>query len=91
VWLTRFPQCPIPGAERFDAFKKRVTRELDEIVTANAGSCVAIVTHAGVARLIVAGALGLPDRNLFRIALEPSAVSVIDCYRDGMTVQCINS
>lgn len=90
-WLTRFPHHPLPGAERFDAFKKRVTRELDEIVSANTGSCVAIVTHAGVARLIVAGALGVPDRNLFRIGMDPSAVSVIDCYRDGMTVQCINS
>ena len=91
VWLTRFPHHPIPGAERFDAFKKRVARELNEIVTANTGSCVAIVTHAGVARLILAGALGVPDRNLFRIVLDPSTVSVIDCYRDGMTVECINS
>lgn len=91
VWLTRFPQYPIPGAERFDAFKKRVTRELDGIVTANIGGCVAIITYAGVARLILARALGVPDRNLFRIGMDPSGVSVIDCYRDGMTVQCINS
>ena len=91
LWLTRFPRYPIPGAERFDAFKKRVTRELDEIVSANTGSCVAIVTHAGVARLILAGALAVPERNMFRIALNPSAVSVIDCYRKSFTVQCINS
>jgi broad specificity phosphatase PhoE len=91
MWLTRFPHHPIPGAERFDAFKKRVTRELDEIVTANTGSSVAIVTHAGVARVILAGALTVPDRNVFRMGMDPAAVSVIDFYRDGATVQCINS
>jgi len=90
VWLTRFPHHAIPGAERFDAFKKRVARELDDIVTANPGSCVAIVTHAGVARLIVAGALGVPDRHLFRIAVDPSALSVIDIFQDGATVQLVN-
>jgi broad specificity phosphatase PhoE len=90
MWLTRFPHHPIPGAERFDAFKKRVTFELDKIVTANAGSCVAIVTHAGVARLILARALGVPDRNLFRMALDPGALSVIDFFQDGATVQLVN-
>jgi hypothetical protein len=29
VWLTHFPHHPIPGAEPFDAFKRRVTCELD--------------------------------------------------------------
>jgi broad specificity phosphatase PhoE len=90
MWLTRFPHHAIPGAERFDAFKKRVTRELDEVVTTNAGSCVAIVTHAGVARVILAGALGISDRNLFRLTLDPASLSVIDFSQDGVIVQFVN-
>jgi broad specificity phosphatase PhoE len=90
VWVTRFPHESIPGAERFGAFKRRVARELDEIVTANPGKCVAVVTHAGVARLLVARALGVRDRQLFRIAVEPSALSVIDVFRDGATVHLGN-
>lgn len=90
VWLKRFPHHPIPGAERFGTFKKRVTRELREIVAAHAGGCAAVVTHAGVARLILAGALGIPDRNLFRIALDPAGVSVIDFSQDGVMVQFVN-
>jgi broad specificity phosphatase PhoE len=90
AWVARFPHQPIPGAERFGAFKQRVTRELDGIVTANTGSCVAIVTHAGVARLILAGALGIPDRKLFRMAVDPGALSVIDFIQDGATVQLVN-
>jgi broad specificity phosphatase PhoE len=90
AWVTRFPHESIPGAERFDTFKRRVARELNEIVTANPGSCVAIVTHAGVARLLVARALDVPDRQLFRIAVDPSALSVIDVFRGGATVQVVN-
>lgn len=90
AWLARFPHESIPGGERFDAFKKRVARERDEIVTANPRGCVAIVTHAGVARLIVARALGVPDRQMFRIALDPSGLSVIDVFPGGATVQLVN-
>lgn len=90
AWLTRFPHQSIPGAEPFRAFKSRVRRELNEIVTANPERCVAIVTHAGVARLIVARALGVPDRQMSRIAMDPSALSVIDVFQDGATVQLVN-
>ena len=90
LWLTRFPHQSIPRGERFDAFKRRIARELDEIVTANPGRCVAIVTHAGVARLIVARALSVPDRQISRIALDPSALSVIDVFEHGATAQLVN-
>jgi broad specificity phosphatase PhoE len=90
AWLTRFPHQPIPGAESFQAFKRRVTRELNEIVTANPERCVAIVTHAGVVRLIIARALGIPDQQLFRIASDPSGLSVIDMFPGSATVQLVN-
>lgn len=90
AWLRRFPHHPIRGAERFDAFKERVERELDALVAANMGACAAVVTHGDVARLILAGALGIPDRNLFRIALDPGAVSMIDFTREGALVHFVN-
>jgi alpha-ribazole phosphatase len=90
AWLTRFPGQPIPSAESFQVFKRRVTRELSEIVIANPERCVAIVTHAGVARLIVARALGVADRQMSRIAINPSALSVIDLYPNGATVHLVN-
>lgn len=91
AWLMRFPHQPIPGAESFDAFKKRVAREVDDIVKNNPRDCVAIVTHAGVVRLIVARVLGVPDRHLFRIASDQSTFSVIDVFKDGATVQLLNA
>jgi alpha-ribazole phosphatase len=90
AWLADFPHHPIPDAETFDVFRKRVTRELEEIVAANIGGCAVVVTHAGVARLMLARALGVPHRNVFRVALNPGGISVIDFSPDGATVQLVN-
>lgn len=90
AWLARCPHQPIPGAERFDRFKERARRELDDIVDANTGRCVAIVTHGGVVRLMLARALGVSDRKVFRVALDPAGVSVFDCSRNGTIVRLVN-
>jgi alpha-ribazole phosphatase len=89
-WTEHFPRQTIPGAEPLRAFKKRIGLEVREIVAANAGRCVLIVTHAGVIRVTLSKVLGLPERNLFRLAQDPCALNVIDYFVDGALVQCIN-
>ena len=91
LWLRDFPLQPIPGAERFAQFKKRVKTQLRDIVLANQGQCVLVVAHAGVIRVALADALGLKDRNLFRLAQDPCAINVIDHFAQGVTVRCVNA
>jgi alpha-ribazole phosphatase len=90
LWLKRFPSQPVPGAERFVHFKKRVKTELHRIVAANQGRCVLVVTHAGVIRIALADALGITDRNMSRLAQDYCGVNVIDHFADGVTVRCVN-
>ena len=90
LWLERFPRHTIPGAESFSSFKRRVAQAVREIVRANPGRCVVIVSHAGVIRVALARALGLPDRNLFRLEQSPCAVNVIDAFNDGAVVRLVN-
>lgn len=71
-------------------FTRRVSRELKRIVAANPRRNVVVVTHAGVIRVALGKALGIADRNLFRIGLSPCAISVIDYFRGGVIVRCIN-
>jgi broad specificity phosphatase PhoE len=88
-WLTR-RSLAAPGGEPMTRFKKRVTQELKRIVATNPGRSVVVVTHAGVIRVAVGSALGLDDRNLSRIAQPRCAVNVIDYFRRGAIVRCIN-
>jgi len=89
-WAKQFPQGRIPGGERFAQFKARVRRELRAIAAANPAQSVLLVTHAGVIRVALASALGMPDRKLFRFAVDPCGLSVIDHFHDGLVVRCVN-
>lgn len=89
-WMERFPLQPIPGGESLRQFQKRIAAAIGSIVAANRGQCALIVTHAGVIRFTLAQALGLPARNMFRLAQNPVAVNIIDYFENGAMVQCIN-
>ncbi|MDE3181368.1 MAG: histidine phosphatase family protein, partial [Acidobacteriota bacterium] len=63
---------------------------LREIIAKHPGGCVLVVTHAGVIRSILAQALGVRDRNLFRMAQDYCGLSVIDYLQDEALVRCVN-
>jgi broad specificity phosphatase PhoE len=90
-WLNERSTPAVPGGEPMTRFKRRVTKELKRIVAANPGQGVVVVTHAGVIRVALGEALGIADRNLFRIGLSPCTVSVIDYFRSGVIVRSINA
>jgi broad specificity phosphatase PhoE len=89
-WLKHFPKHRAPGGEAFGVFKRRALRELNHLVSTNRGRCVVVVSHAGVTRVALARALGMPDVHLFRLAQDPCAINVIDYFRDGAVVNCVN-
>jgi broad specificity phosphatase PhoE len=90
LWAKQFPDGRVPGGEPFSQFKRRIRRELRAIAAANQAQSVLVVTHAGVIRVALAGALGMPDRNLFRFAVDPCGLNVIDHFRQGAVVRCVN-
>jgi len=91
LWTRNFPSQPIPGAELFQGFKTRVKSELKAIVNANRGRCVLVVTHAGVIRVALADALGMKDKNIFRLAQDPCALNVVEHFSEGVTVRLMNA
>jgi alpha-ribazole phosphatase len=90
LWIERFPHQPIPGGEPLTQFKRRIGTGIRKIVAANRGQCALIVTHAGVIRFTLGRVLGLPARNVFRLAQDSCAVNVIDYLENGAIVRCIN-
>jgi broad specificity phosphatase PhoE len=89
-WLERFPLQPVPGGEPLRQFQKRIAAAISDIVAANRGQCALIVTHAGVIRFTLAKVLGLPSRNIFRLAQDPGAMNIIDYAPDSAIVRCVN-
>lgn len=59
-----------PGGESFSEFERRVQNALRMIVMTHRQGAVAIVTHAGVCRLIIGHILEIPPQNWFRLAQD---------------------
>ncbi len=89
-WMKNFPRKPAPGGEEFRIFKARVRHELREIIAAHRGGCAVVVTHAGVIRLALADALGMPDRYLSRVHHDFGGMTIIDYFSRGAMVHCVN-
>lgn len=58
---------PPPGAETFDAFARRLTRAVDDIVRLHAGQRVLVITHGGVIRLLRCLSAGRAYREMLGI------------------------
>jgi broad specificity phosphatase PhoE len=89
-WQTGFARERILGGEDFVKFKRRVRRTLTKIVGLHCGGCAIVVAHAGVLRVVIAGALGIRDRYLLRIAQDYGQMNVIDYFSESAIVRCVN-
>jgi len=54
------------------------------------GESIAIVSHGGVNRILLAEALGIPPARIFRIGQRYAAVNRIDYFGEEPLVEIIN-
>jgi probable phosphoglycerate mutase len=77
------------GGESFSDCRTRVLTALEEILAHSNGNTL-IVGHAGVNRLILCEALGIPISNLFRIGQQYGCLNVLECGDSGYRVTLVN-
>jgi alpha-ribazole phosphatase len=64
-WMTGYPHVPAPGGETYAGFQARVLAELNQLVGERRGS-VAVVTHAGVLRIVLRHLLGCSEEDAWQ-------------------------
>jgi len=89
-WMTRPTETRFPNGESFTDMKGRVLRTLDLLLSRHRNQSIAIVTHAGVIRLILAQALCIPDNQIFKLAQGYGAINRIAYFDQGPVVQLMN-
>jgi broad specificity phosphatase PhoE len=77
-WVAEFPRLPAPSGENLASFEKRALKEFDGVIASNQSS--AIVTHAGVLRVILTRRCGLSDEQAW---LQTKTYCSVFAYRDG--------
>ncbi len=81
-----------PRGESFTAVQQRVRLHVEQIARAHAGQALALVSHVGPIKVLLASALSAPLWASFRIFLDPATISVVDWPADGRAlVRLVNS
>ncbi len=89
-WMESPSEVQFPNGESFIDVQKRVLRTFDAIRETHQGQTVALVTHAGVIRVLIAWALQMPDAYLFRLAQDYAASSLLTLIDGVPVVQLLN-
>jgi probable phosphoglycerate mutase len=81
-----------PNGESLDDVAKRVGSACDRLVTAHPGRTVVVVSHTAPIRTVLARALAAGPAALWRLRVDPTAVSVVRFWADGgCEVATVNS
>jgi broad specificity phosphatase PhoE len=62
-WSEAYPDLPTPGGEPFEAFQSRVLSEVKHLLEITSQRCAAVVTHAGVMRIVLRSLCGLEEQE----------------------------
>lgn len=90
AWMEHPTRVRFPGGEGFADMQRRVIATFDELRRRHAGEAIAIVSHGGVARIIAAHVLGMPDEHLFRLGQAYANATVIDTFDEYPVLRRLN-
>jgi alpha-ribazole phosphatase len=89
-WMDAPAEVLFPNGESFREMRSRVLRAFAAIQAESQDRTVAIVTHGGVIRILIAWALQMPDNCLFRLAQDHGAISLLTVSDGFPTVELLN-
>lgn len=89
-FLKRPDILKVPNGENFPSLQQRATTKLYELIAKHDGQIIAVTAHGGVLRTLLADALEMPLKNIWRIRQENTAVSIVT-YAETPIAECINN
>lgn len=90
-WMERPDEVRFPGGDSLEDLQARVIPAVRDLRLRHAGESVAIMTHGGVIRVLLADALGMAPSHLFRIGQRYGAINLIRYFGDVPVVELINA
>jgi alpha-ribazole phosphatase len=76
-WMETPTEVRFPNGETFAEMRVRVLKAFEAIHSLRQEQTVAIVSHGGVNRILIAWALQMPDNCLFRLAQDYGAINLL--------------
>jgi len=91
AWMEQPTEVTFPGGESFTVVRERVRRCVEGLHSSHSGQIVAVISHGGVNRVILAEALHLESKYVFRLDQSYASVSIIDYYDQTPVVRLVNN
>jgi alpha-ribazole phosphatase len=89
-WMQTPTEVKFPGGESFAEMKVRVLEAFSVIRDVHVEQTIAVVSHGGVNRIVLAHALGVDARSVFHMDQSHAGVSIVDDYEDYSVVRFMN-
>ncbi|NOT15005.1 MAG: alpha-ribazole phosphatase [Methylotenera sp.] len=90
AWAADYANLSPPNGESFSQLHVRCKSFVEEVSQHLHGQHVAVVTHGGVIRAILAEALNMPLKGLFRITIDHASVTQISFNEAVPKVKYVN-
>jgi alpha-ribazole phosphatase len=90
-WMQNPTGVRFPGGESFSEMQVRVLDATNSLRGRHAGHSIALVTHAGVIRIILADALRMDPGDIFRIGQRYGAINFIRYFGENPLVELVNA
>lgn len=90
-WMEHPTEVQFPGGECFRTMRQRVLDAAADLRARHAADTIALITHGGAVRIILAEALGIPPRHLFRLAQRHGAMNLLRYIEDVPLVELVNA
>lgn len=89
-WMTDPTALRFPHGESYEDLCTRACLAVDTLRHNNPSHTIVVVAHGGVLRAVLADALQLAPRNIFRLDQSYGAINVIDWFHDTPLVRIVN-
>jgi alpha-ribazole phosphatase len=90
AWMEKPTVVAFPNGESFREMRLRVSRAFQSLHFKHDSQTIAIVSHGGVNRILLAEALQMPDECIFRLAQDHAAINLLVFDHRSPVVQLLN-
>lgn len=90
-WANDYANLAPPNGETFSQMHARAKGFLEDVCAHSYGRSLLVVTHGGLIRALIAEALGLPLKRLFRFAIDHGSVTQLEFKGEVPRVLRINA
>ena len=90
TWANDYANLTPPNGESFSQLHTRAKTFIEEVSNHSHGKSIAVVTHGGVIRAMLAEVLNMPLKGLFRIVIDHASVTQISFVESVPRINFVN-